>query len=430
MLRRTVVAAAALALAAPAAARADTIVFQRAGDLYAVQPDGTNVRRLTQGGGYAWPSAADDGTVAALGPNGGIYRFTPQGDQIGDPTPTALTFASDDNPAEPPTHVRVSPDGQKVAYDEVIDDGVTTLWTPAGSTALDFPGQLYGQEGLASPSWIDNARLLLSRDITDADPDTATFTVYDTADGDDSSTDLFSDTGSADWATGYDAAAARGGARFAVVEDDAADNGGDPTRVALRLFAGTTFACELPLPVDDSYIGAGPTFSADGSRLAWAQQDGIHVASLGDLSDCSAIKQQTIGAPGDTQPYWTPAATIAGTPPPSGGTTSPPGKLKLTVKVRSSRKLLLGRGILLRVTCSAACAPRVSLRLGVKTAHRAGTRRIAATAGKRLTAAGTVRMRVKLRRSVARGLRRLSAFRIHLRVSATGAPSVVRTLKG
>jgi hypothetical protein len=423
----------ALVLAFATPARADTIVFQRHGDVWAVAPDGSGERAVTTSGGYAWPSAADDGTIAATGPNGGLYRFTPQGDPIGDPTPTQATFADEDLPAEPPTHVRISPDATKIAYDEVIDYAVTALWTPAGSTTLDFPNQLAGQEGLESPSWIGSAQYLLSRDVTFSDPDLATFALYDTDDGDDSAANWFSDDG-APWATGFDAAATRDGAKVAVVEDDAADNDGTPTRVALRLFTGTTFRCELPLGTDESYTGASPAFSPDGTRLAVAQADGIHVVSVGDLSNCAAIKQRTIGKPGDTQPYWTPAGGSGGSTTGPGGGNGPTGthKLTLTVKVRTHprRAILLGRGIDVHVTCSAACRPRATLRLRTSTARRAHTRRIAGTVTKRLAAAGTVTLRVKVRGAVARGLRNLRRFHIHLIVSAPGAKAVSRTIRG
>jgi hypothetical protein len=102
------------------------------------------------------------------------------------------------------------------------------------------------------------------------------------------------------------------------------------------------------------------------------------------------------------------------------------------VKVRTHprRAILLGRGIDVRVTCSAACRPRATLRLRTRTARRAHTRRIAGTATKKLAAAGTLTLRVKVRRPVARRLRAVRHFRIDLVVSAPGAKAVSRTLAG
>ena len=88
----------------------------------------------------------------------------------------------------------------------------------------------------------------------------------------------FSDPGAA-WATGFDAAASRSGRRIAVLADDAAEAGGTPRRVALRLFLDAEFHCEIPLEAADTYSSASPTFSPDGSRVAWAESDGIHVAT-------------------------------------------------------------------------------------------------------------------------------------------------------
>ena len=67
------------------------------------------------------------------------------------------------------------------------------------------------------------------------------------------------------------------------------------------------FRCELALEASDTYASASPTFSPDGTRLAWAGSDGIHVAALGALTDCAAIRQQVVTLPGAWEPYWSPA---------------------------------------------------------------------------------------------------------------------------
>jgi hypothetical protein len=38
-----------------------------------------------------------------------------------------------------------------------------------------------------------------------------------------------------------------------------------------------------------SFTSASPTFTPDGSRLAWAEKDGVHFANTSDLGSCSAV---------------------------------------------------------------------------------------------------------------------------------------------
>ena len=108
-------------------------------------PDGSGQTPLTGGERrYEWPSAADDGTIVASDETGRLWRMSLDGVALGAPIPTAATVATEDVPAETPTHVRISPDGARIAYDQVIDGDPTTLWTPAAATGLDFPGQTDG----------------------------------------------------------------------------------------------------------------------------------------------------------------------------------------------------------------------------------------------------------------------------------------------
>src|SRR5688572_27765 len=144
-----------LVLAAAPAARADTIVFRRGTDIWRMAPDGAGQTPLTGGERrYEWPSAADDGTIVASDETGRLWRLSLDGVVLGPPIPTAATAATEDVPAETPTHVRISPDGARIAYDQVIEGNPTTLWTPATATGLDFPGQSAGQLFQVAPSWI------------------------------------------------------------------------------------------------------------------------------------------------------------------------------------------------------------------------------------------------------------------------------------
>lgn len=417
---RVVLAVVLAMLVAAPSARADSIVFRRGSDVWRMAPDGTGQRPVTNGQArFEWPSAADDGTIVAADETGRLHRLAPTGAALGSPIPTAATTATEDDPAETPTHVRISPDGARIAYDAVINGDPTTLWTPAGATGLEFPGQGVGQEGLVSPSWIGTETLLLSRDITADEPGAISFSLYDVKLGDGSSEPWFADDG-ATWATGHDAAASRAGTRIAVLSDDAADNDGAPRRVALRLFTAArpgeppAQRCEIALKPEETYPSASPTFSPDGTRLAWAEGDGIHVATLGALDDCAAIRERVVTLPGAWEPYWSPATE----PPPAAGTAPAPAlTLAVSTRARPHRQTLRKRGLRARITVSAPTAVRLSVRV-------AGTKRFAAAATRKLTNAGTTTVHLKLR---SRALKR--AKRLILRVSAPGATPVETTIR-
>jgi hypothetical protein len=408
-------------LAGAPAAHADTIVFRRGTDVWRMAPDGSGQTPLTGGERrYEWPSAADDGTIVAADETGRLWRMTLDGVALGAPVPTAATVATEDVPAETPTHVRISPDGAKIAYDQIIDGDPTTLWTAAAATGLDFPGQAAGQLYEVAPSWIGSDRLLLSEDVAAEEPGPE-FSLYALGGADDSAELWFADAEST-WATGFDAAASRTGTRIAVLEDDAADHDGTPTRVVLRLFtadapgAAPVFRCEIGLQAADTSSSASPTFSPDGTRLAWAESDGIHVAALGALSDCAAIREQVVTLPGAWEPYWTPAtpATRGG-----GSTTTRAAPLTLAVRTRARphRTTLRRRGLRVRVTVSAPATVRLSVRV-------AGTKRCAAVTTRRLANAGTTTIALRLKPRVLK-----SAKRLTLHVAAPGAKPVERRVR-
>ena len=256
----------------------------------------------------------------------------------------------------------------------------------------------------------------MSRDVASDDPG-AKFSLYGIGGADGTADPWFSDD-SATWATGFEAAASRSGTRVVVMEDDAAENDGTPKKVVLRLYvadapgAPPAFRCEFPLEAADSYSSTSPSFSPDGTRLAWAQSDGIHVASLGALNDCAAIRERVVTLPGAWEPYWTPATPAT----PSAG--APTGlTLAVRTRARPHRATLRKHGLRARITASAPTTVRISVRVaGKKTFAAASTR-------KRLDA-GTTTVALRLRGRVLK-----SAKRLTLRVAAAGAKPVEVTIR-
>jgi hypothetical protein len=179
-----------------------------------------------------------------------------------------------------------------------------TVWTPTSSRSLNWPNQKAGQEGTIAPSWLGNGQLLLS--YVSRPVDGQEFALYHPGDGDNSLRGWFSDAG---WATGWRASSSADGKRVAVVEDDAADRLGTPTRVAIKLYAvegsdAPTPICETNIPFGPGFANVSPSFSPNHRRLLFGQPDGIHIAEIGERPDCSAIARAPLILPGATQGFW------------------------------------------------------------------------------------------------------------------------------
>ena len=268
-----------MAIAPPALA--DSIVYEKGGNVWLASPDGSGQRQLTTTGGYGRPSQADDGTIVAT-KDAVLHRLSRSGrllNQAGDDDYGGKIFTD------------FSPDGALVSYGFFANGPILTGPYAAVSHAsrLTEKEEIDGPlKGYLNPSWIDSSRILLfpqslivdvqiwpiPGDVQDwfADPD------FDLGGGD------------VDRAMTRFAAAADGGTSIVLYRLPA-----PPPAFPER-------RCQVTGPVGTFFR---PTWSPDGRTLAWQEDDGIHTLRI-DLDTCQG--QSSLVIPGGKHPDWGPAA--------------------------------------------------------------------------------------------------------------------------
>ena len=310
-----------LALAVPAAvsaavtrnaAPAGSLVFVKAGRVYVARADGSQARAITRpGNGWAWPSETDGGIAVAGGrsrivrgfnPSGSdqIYEFNQHGKQLHGPVPTQGTYSTVNDP-EYVAHFRVAPDNSFVAWTVIssITQPYASWRRPNGAGSFRTAGS--PPLPYASPEWWGSRHLLIAHDGTTVGSQ-AQYAVYSLANG---STPGWSGDEAIGNAPAYQVAIARNGLEFAVLTDDAPDHGGRVHSIAITL--ETTASppvtsdvkdthCTVTLPASRFATNHGSSlasmsFSADGSTLAWGQDDGIYEANVADPNDCATVKR-------------------------------------------------------------------------------------------------------------------------------------------
>jgi PKD repeat protein len=313
------------AATAAATSPAGSIVYLKGGNVWIAHADGTHARQFTTRKlNWSSPSEADNGTVVVAGGlsrinkdgsdssgSSEIYRFKPNGQQIGGVIPTWGSYSTPSCPTYGPNSVRVSPDASKIAYGiwECGDDSYTALWTPATATGLKFPSQTLGQEDFYEPYWINNSEFVVSHAGPTVSDSQARWFVHKTTQAD--------DTGVIGWnwaamtGTGAQAVLTKTGSILAVFEDDAADRtNGKPRTVRLWLFSDLvngsyTKNCTVKLNAASTShpLQLSPSFSTDGKELLWGDDKGVEVASTTNPGNCGAVKPRLL-IPGGSQPFF------------------------------------------------------------------------------------------------------------------------------
>jgi hypothetical protein len=431
-LRTLLPAAVALAaLATPAAASADSIVYLDGGNVWSASADGAKKVQLTDGGNWASATQADDGTIAASRNLGTIEVLARDGRPLRTITTSAARTGNGGVHRGMPINLAFSPDGRTIAY-EYFDvtcppasscpsEQHSVLYTSAdGPTAT--PKETYGQQfGRQQPSFVTNGRALVFGGSG------AWVNLDDLGGGDSSNALWFNGNGTADFSDGE---VSRDGSRLALNVGH-----GDETRIGFFRVQGDprTSIPAAPTP-DDTVCGSTPdaknggsSWSPDGNALAYHSSKGIEIVRFSAFTPgrCDVAGESVLTATG-SEPDWGPADPPAarwtpgagGTPqgqpaapgaptPPRPGAGAPAGpsvpapQTPLRVTAGGAAKLRF-RGTI-TTTCAApgatACAATATVRIGRRT-HRAAVRgtagplrirfgRTATAAIRRATRAGT-----------------------------------------
>lgn len=429
VLPTTLALLACLAAAGPAEAAdpGGSLAYAKGGEVFLSSPDGSGATQLTSGGGYAWPSQADDGTVVAVRQTqeGGrtprrLHRMDRTGKALNAPV---VTVPVDNSFYVGPLAPKVSPDGRLVAYHYFYTGPVTDSTLPRTSLSYSDRDTVNGEltstlGGYLTPSWLQDGRLVAfygSERVLQAD-------ILNT---DGSVTNWFGDPDVAPLLT--DGEVSRDGDRLAAI-GSAKDirlydvPGGAPAAPQLR--------CTLTGFAGDPH---DPTWSPDGRALAWSEDDGIHVARLDDLGACGGAARPLV-VPGGEYPDWgvAPAPVAApaqGETPPTAGGTKPqltlPG-LRSTALLRTVRR----SGLTVKARCSTACRLTGALTVDAKAARRLDLGRRATRIGTGAAsgrAGTTTTLRIRLTKRAGRRLARARSVTATVTVTATDPATGART---
>src|SRR5918992_5033151 len=169
---------------------------------------------------------------------------------------------------------------------------------------------------------------------------------------------------------------------------------------------------------------ATPTFSPDGTRLAFAEGDGIRVVNVpsfaaGCTTDGASPNTQML-IPGGSQPDWGPADVPSGRPAPDA-----PGAALTARAAKAKLAKALRKGLKVKATVPADGRLRA-------TALRGGRK---VPAGAKRVKAGNVTLKLRFTKAAKRSLRRKGRVKLRVRVAftptggATQKTTVAVTLK-
>lgn len=422
--------AAVLAVSAGAAS-ADSIAYVKGGDVWLSTTDGSRQYQVTFDGGYSTASQADSGRIAALRGDK-IVTLDPEGEAIHVDGSTRYDIKTPHSYTHPGTQFRgpfdpvISPDGMKIAYtwyytqlgetpncnpstgcQTVYGRQGTNYISPRGDSPFDKPGW-NEQTGWVGPSWVgDGGATIISDPIQVGNPDVVQHTPGDDTNGIPGALSRWFFDPSADGLA--DGEMSRNKEKLAFVA------GAQHQRLFLyRAKGGYPYVPENCYEITD-LVGrvSSPSWSPDGTTVAYADDLGIHVLPLPSFaSDCgkdelSEAHTSRLVIPGATNPDWGPADVPPARPLPNPGpnpnpnpnpnpkpkpnpnpnpnpgpqpdpvknTTTTPNGAAITLKTKVALRTALRKGLTVRIS-------------GVK----AGRHKVVATTGGKTVASGTAKV--------------------------------------
>lgn len=373
---------AALAAMPAAPALADSIAYVKDGDLWLSTPDGARQYRVTTTGGYSTVSQSDGGNLVALHGDR-IHTLDQQGTLRYDiRTPASSSFPGTQfrGPFDPV----VSPNGVSIAYTwyytEVSSSpscnpstGCQTVYGRQGTgythpdriTAFDEDGYR-SQSGWVGPSWTTDGGTIIS---DPAQVGNEQVVVHTPGNGDGSS------GGIGRWFSDNSANGLRDVEQSRDTQKLAAVSGAQNEQINFYRAKGGYPTLPEPCYALTGDVGRyqQPSWSPDSTRLAFADDQGIHVLPIPDMSkDCGTPTEAArLVIPGAQHPDWGPADVPPARPnPPVKQPGNAPGPSPAPGPVPG---ITPGPGVEERPSGSTVTKPKLAVRrTGLRTALRRG----------------------------------------------------------